>query len=189
MYFDFQITSSKPLSVLARSKHLFTWQEALEYVKCLPYGRNKSRSDFSLVLKEEKGSCSSKHAFLKALANENKAKDVELILAIYKMNSDNTNIGDVISSSGLSYIPEAHCYLKINGERIDITSKDSSLDKIEKMILSEESISPEQVVTYKVEFHKSFLKNWIKNENINSSFEKVWKVREACISFLTNSKK
>ncbi len=186
MDFDFSITSSEPLSALSQSYNLLTWQEVVKFVKSLPYGRNSNRSDFSLVLKEGKGSCSSKHAFLKALALENNEKDIELVLAIYKMNAYNTNIGTTISEYKLDYIPEAHCYLKILGERVDITTENSSFNKIEEAILTELTILPNQVSEYKVKFHKEFIEQWIEDEQINFSFEKIWEIREACISYLSN---
>ena len=42
------------------------------------------------------------------------------------MNNLNTpKIGETILESGLEYIPEAHCYLKLNNQRIDITNYNS----------------------------------------------------------------
>lgn len=43
---------------------------AVEYVRRLPYGRNTNRGDFRLVLREMKGTCSTKHALLACLAQE-----------------------------------------------------------------------------------------------------------------------
>ena len=43
-----------------------SFEELIVKVKNLPYGRNANRYDFSLVLSENKGTCSSKHAFLKS---------------------------------------------------------------------------------------------------------------------------
>lgn len=189
MTFDFPITSTEVLSELAKSKKLFTWLELVDYVKHLPYGRNANRTDLSLVLKEGKGSCSSKHAFLKELARENSKDEVELILAIYKMNAENTNIGTVIKENSLEYIPEAHCYLKVNGDSIDITSAESDFNNIKEAILFEQAIIPEQVGEFKVSFHKDFVKKWIKEKKINFSFEEIWDIREECIAFLSKSSK
>ena len=187
MAFDFPITSTKELSVLAKSKKLTTWLEVVNYVKSLPYGRNTNRTDVSLVLKEEKGSCSSKHAFLKALAIENSKKEIELILAIYKMNANNTSIGTTISKNNLEYIPEAHCYLKVLGNSLDVTSESSNFNNIKEAILSEEIILPNQVSVFKVNYHKEFIKKWIKEEQINFSFDKIWEIREECIRYLSQN--
>lgn len=83
------LNSNKTLTYLAKSKGLHTWNELLYHVRQLPYGRNKSRTDFSLVISEAKGTCSSKHAFLKSIADENEFP-VKLILCLYKMSEKNT---------------------------------------------------------------------------------------------------
>ncbi|MBL4664011.1 MAG: hypothetical protein JKY22_10775, partial [Flavobacteriaceae bacterium] len=48
-----------------RELGIHDWQMLTKFIQNLPYGRNQNRIDFSLVLSERKGSCSSKHAFLK----------------------------------------------------------------------------------------------------------------------------
>ena len=184
---NFKISSTKPLSTLCRDNGFLFWEDLVNHVQNLPYGRNSKRDDFSLVIKEKKGSCSSKHAFLAAVAKENNQTNIQLILAMYKMNSQNTNIGNSLENSGLTYIPEAHCYLKINDLRQDITSANSSLEKLKKDILSEEVITPEQVINFKIKYHQDFIKKWIVKENISLSFDKVWSLREKCIQYLSEN--
>lgn len=105
----------------------------MKYIHSLPYGRNANRHDFSLVLKEKKGTCSSKHALLREVAALNDVPNVRLIIGMYKMSEHNTpNIGDGLSKSGLDYIPEAHCYLMIDKKRVDLTTNNSEFLKIEK---------------------------------------------------------
>lgn len=182
------LNASETLSSLMIAKEITNWQETLAYIKHLPYGRNSNRVDLSLVITEEKGTCSSKHALLKAIANENKIEAIQLILGMYKMNPNNTpGIGNFITESGLIYIPEAHCYLKINGERVDVTSPASSIAKIEKDILSEIEITPDQVAEWKVDYHKQFIRDWRISEGINMNFDGIWNLRENCISSLSNS--
>lgn len=79
------------------------WQETINLVKHIPYGRNSNRTNFSLVISENKGTCSSKHAFLKDFAIKNKIPNVQLIIGIYKMNELNTNIGTTLSDNNISY--------------------------------------------------------------------------------------
>ena len=43
---------------------------AVTYIRRLPYGRNTDRSDILRVLREGKGTCSTKHALLACLAQE-----------------------------------------------------------------------------------------------------------------------
>lgn len=179
------LKSHDPLTQLVRDHSLNHWNDLVGFVRRLPYGRNANRSDFSLVMKELKGTCSSKHAFLKKIADLNHIDNVKLVIGLYKMNNVNTpKIETTIAEVGLPYIPEAHCYLVINKERIDITSEQSDFEKLALDILDEMEIEPEQVDTFKVEFHKNYLKKWIAENAIPHKFDEVWKVRERCIEKL-----
>ena len=51
---DYKLTSKDKLTELAKSKGIETWNELTEFIKNLPYGRNKNRTDFGLVLSEKK---------------------------------------------------------------------------------------------------------------------------------------
>lgn len=179
------LNSNDPLTTLVREKLISNWSELLDFTKDLPYGRNINRYDYSLVLNQMKGSCSSKHSFLKKVADLNKIENVKLILGLYKMNHLNTpKIELTIIESGLEYIPEAHCYLRLNNERIDLTTTNTSMEHITNDLLEEIEIKPEQVNTFKVEFHKNYLKKWIRESSITMSLDKVWEVREVCIKKL-----
>ena len=162
------------------------WEKTINLVKEIPYGRNSNRFDFSLVLSENKGTCSSKHAFLKDFAEKNDIRNVKLLIGIYKMSEDNTpKIGKVLSENSLDYIPEAHCYLKVNDEIIDVTSTTSDFEKIKNDILEEIEIEPFQVADFKIEYHQDFIKNWILNHQIKFTFDEIWKIRERCIAQLS----
>ena len=162
------------------------FETLIEKVKNIPYGRNANRYDFSLVLSENKGTCSSKHAFLKDFADKNEIENVKLYIGIFKMNETNTpKLGDLLSNNKIKYIPEAHCYLKINQVPVDVTTVDSFYDKIKQDIVEEIAITPNQVSDFKVTYHKAFLKNWIKETNQNNTFEEIWEIREQCISKLS----
>lgn len=162
------------------------FEELIDKVKNIPYGRNANRYDFTLVLSENKGTCSSKHAFLKDFADKNEIKNVKLYIGIFKMNEVNTpKLGDLLSKNNINYIPEAHCYLKINHVPVDVTTVDSFYDKIKHDIVEEIEITPNQVSDFKVAYHKAFLKKWIEETNQNNTFEEIWKIREQCISKLS----
>jgi hypothetical protein len=177
--------SKDNLTTLVKDKGIQNWSELIDYTQKLPYGRNQNREDFSLVIKESKGTCSSKHSFLKKIADLNNFDNVKLILGMYRMNHLNTpKIGDTLLKSGLEYIPEAHCYLKLNNQRIDITNPFSDIDNLVCNIIEEIEIEPEQVNTFKVDYHKKFIHNWIKENEIKMNFEEIWQIRERCIKKL-----
>ena len=163
-----------------------TWEQLLNYIRKIPYGRTTNRTDFKLVMSEHKGTCSSKHALVKQIADLNQIKGVELILSMYKMRISNTEgIGRHLTDNALEYIPEAHCYLKINGKRIDLTNTNSDVQKLEDDIIEELKIEPYQVSEFKVDYHKAFIKRWKEEMGLKMDFDEIWSIREKCISELT----
>ena len=179
------LSSSDPLTQQIHILGINNWDDLLLYVKNIPYGRNSNREDLSLVLKENKGTCSSKHAFLKEVANLNNIPNIKLIIGIYKMSESNTRIGTILSDNNMDFIPEAHCYLKIDEVRIDCTTPKSDFSKIEKDIMEEIEIEPFQVGKFKVEYHQDFIKKWMSNSDMKTTFDQLWVIREQCISFLS----
>ncbi|MEO1411596.1 MAG: VOC family protein [Bacteroidota bacterium] len=179
------LRSRDAVTQLVVDKGVDSWDQFLKHVRAIPYGRNSSRTDFGLVVSEDKGTCSSKHALIKQVADRNQIGGVELIMGMYKMSEANTpGIGRVLSNNGLAYIPEAHCYLRVHGKRLDLTNPHSDLQKILPDLLEEQLIEPEQVGTFKVEFHQAYVTRWIAEEGLDRSFAEVWKVREDCIAAL-----
>lgn len=171
-------------SNLFKGKGISTFEEAMLYVQQLPYGRNSERDRFELVLSEGKGSCSTKHALLAELALENKWKDIDLVCGIFLMSPETHPIlASHFYKKKYTAIPEAHCYLRINEERIDLTSKSSTIKNIENKIVREQRIEPHQVVEWKVLTHKDYLQKYLqRNPQIELSFEDFWNEREACIA-------
>lgn len=187
-YKNVTLNSIDPLTRLLIEKDIQYWDKFVEYLRDIPYGRNSDRTKFSLIITENKGTCSSKHALAKEIADLNSIENIKLILAIYKMNESNTpGIGTYISNNQLDYIPEAHCYLNINGQRIDLTNPDSDIIRIKNDILSETEINPDQVGQYKVKYHMHYIQSWIVDHKIKLSFDKVWAIRESCIASLSNN--
>ncbi|WP_223668705.1 hypothetical protein [Kangiella shandongensis] len=166
------------------------FHQACHYVWRLPYGRNSDRADWQLVLKEKKGACSTKHALLKALADELNLP-VQLTVGIYKMSERNTpGVGAELKRHGLSYIPEAHCYLRANGQRFDFTKRHlTDAEPIDDFLL-ELNIKPNHIGDHKVSTHQKFIKQHIddSNELSHLSFEAVWHIRESCIQALSHFK-
>lgn len=162
------------------------WSQLIAYIQQLPYGRTSNRTDLSLVIKEQKGTCSSKHALLKKVADLNDVKGIDLVIGIYKMSEANTpGIGNELSKNGLTYIPEAHCYLKVDGKQTDYTATDASFQKIQGDILKELTITPDQITSFKVDYHKKYIKSWLTLQGNPKSFEEIWQIREKCIHNLS----
>lgn len=171
-----------------KNREISTWEELTTYVQKIPYGRNSIRDDFSLVVTENRGTCSSKHALLKSLALEFNQENVELVLGLFKMNAINTPpLKEILETNGIKYIPEAHCYLKINGRSKDYTNENALYSKVMGDIINEIIIEPNQVIQYKIEYHQMFLKNWLLETKQNKTFEEIWYIREKCIAKLSDN--
>jgi len=85
-----------------------TFRGAAKHVHALPHGRNSDRADWRLVLEEARGTCSTKHALLAALAREQHVP-VSLMIGIFDMSEANTpGVGSVLSAHALASLPEAH---------------------------------------------------------------------------------
>ena len=180
-----RFTADGPITRLFRAIGAHDFEAAARHVLRLPYGRVTDRSKFWLVLSEARGTCTTKHATLAALAREQEI-DVQLMLGIYEMSERNTpGVGPVLNAYGLSCIPEAHCYLRYHGERIDVTGVPPGAGPIERF-LHEEPITVDQIGAYKNDLHRTFLRDWIEGGDTTGgrSLEEVWRIREECIAAL-----
>ena len=163
-------------------------QSAAKHVSSVPYGRNTHPDYPLIVLSEGHGTCSTKHALLRRLAIEQHL-DIALVLGIYEMAEQNTpGVGAVLHKHGLAILPEAHCYLRAAGKRIDVTRE---IDQVHAEAISrflhEEDIDPAQITDYKTALHKQFLSKWIaENGGLGGrSLADVWNIREECIASLS----
>ncbi|WP_219846354.1 hypothetical protein, partial [Enterovibrio norvegicus] len=176
-----ELLNSGKYSNMFREVGVSDFHEACEYVWKLPYGRTSERSNWDLVLSEGKGACSTKHALLKALSNE-LALDIDLVVGIYLMHENNTpGVGDVLSEYGLEYIPEAHCYLRHSGSRIDLTRHGAQAEEEIAEFLTEKVIEPQGIGAEKQEYHREC----VRREFGEAEFDRVWSAREECISAIS----
>lgn len=163
-------------------------RSAGQYVRCLPYARNAHPDDPLIVLQEGRGTCSTKHALLRRLATEQDL-DIALVLGIYEMTEQNTpGVGSILAKYGLTVLPEAHCYLRTAGKRIDVTraTHQASTQAISRF-LHEEDIDPAQITDYKIALHKQFLSGWAAEHGGfgSLSLTNIWEMREECIASLS----
>ncbi|WP_133406749.1 hypothetical protein [Parashewanella tropica] len=158
-----------------------SFHKSCEYVSNIPYGRTTKSDDWSLVLIENRGTCSTKHALLKSLADELNL-DIQLTVGIYPMRESNTlGVGSVLQNTDFEYIPEAHCYLTFQGERFDFTRANCEAEEPINTFFQETEIQPDEVGHRKKEIHKTFIKKHFPKKG----FEEVWLIREKCIFALS----
>ncbi len=173
-----------PLSRELFEKAITSLPLLLEWIKALPYGRNSDRSDYSLILKEDCGTCSTKHAFVKAVAIENEWDEVALCMGFFRMNAINTpKVATVLLQNSLTEIPEAHTYLRVNDTYTDLTGITSTIT--ENDIEEEMEIEPEDIGMLKEVLHKGYITQWKEEQNVNYTAEEIWNIREECIKALS----
>jgi len=155
--------------------------ELAEHVRALPYRRVESR-DAAAVLRERCGTCSSKHRLLALVAHESGRLEVQLTIGIYEMSERNTpDVAGVLSAS-LPFIPEAHCYLTVHGERLDFTGLPAGATSPFDSLLLERFALPGELPSLKNSLHREFLDRWAHARGLSA--DDVWSTREACIAAL-----
>ncbi|WP_254544307.1 hypothetical protein [Halomarina pelagica] len=180
---NFSIRSYGMISAAFCERGITDFHRAVEHVRDLPYGRTSNKTNLPLVLVEERGTCSTKHALLAQLATEHGVDTFQLTLGIYEMSERNTSgVGRVLSDYGLESIPEAHCYLSTQSQRFDFTKPNASVPVGE--LLYEETIQPPQIGAYKVRLHRRYLAEWGEQERPECSTDELWEIREDCIAAL-----
>ena len=187
---DFMIEAEGPFSEAFRQLKVHSFSEACQWVKDVPYARNSNREDLLLVLRENRGTCSSKHGLLTALAEENACQDIELIAGFFLMSPEtHPKLTDFFADKPYSAIPECHCYLRIKGERFDFTGTDDLQTRVAGRFLREQRIEPQQVGKWKPKIHWEYLNSWLKrNPQISLTTDELWADRESCIRILESEK-
>ncbi len=173
------IAGTGPLTTLFMMNMVGDLRQAAGLVQGLPHGRNHRRDDPALVLVEGRGTCSSKHACLAALGEE-LGVDLGLTLGVYRLSAEtDPKVAPVLVAAGVDWLPEAHCYLRIDVRRIDVTG---GLKERVVELLHEEAITPDQVATYKIAVHRRFI--GARAAELGVSGEALWAIREACTQAL-----
>jgi hypothetical protein len=181
---DFPIGDVGKLSQAVRSRGYRQFAEVAEAVKRLPYGRLNSEDDLA-VLDEERGTCSSKHRFLAALAHECGHAEVKLMLGLYSMSEKNTpGVGTVLRAEGLAAILEAHCYLMCGEHRFDFTGLPFGAASPFESLIDERAVSPSDLPSAKATYHRNAIVDWARTHGIDP--DHAWAIREKCIELLAN---
>jgi hypothetical protein len=179
---DFSIARAGIISDQFLLRDITTYKEAAAYASRLFYGRNANKNELVTVFTDNCGTCSTKHALLKLLAEEQAFSGLKLMAGIFKMNRHNTPaVACTLVQYRLDYIPEAHCYLRYNGAIFDYTFSSSQLDFADDL-LEEQEIEPQQIADWKIVYHKAFIGKWlVGNPQIQYSPDELWVIREQCI--------
>lgn len=185
--FNFRIKPGALISDQFLERNITHFDEAHAYIKQLAYKRNSDKNDPLCVFRDQCGTCGTKHATLKMLADENGIEDVKLMLVIFRMNKINTPaIKDILTLYHLPYIPEAHNYLLIQGEMLDCTFPGNTSLDFKTEMMEEIPIKASDITSFKVAYHQQFIRTWLQDHHeINYSMEELFSIRELCIARLS----
>jgi hypothetical protein len=180
---QFRISGRSALCNDVRCRGFELFEQLAEHVRALPYGRTANTQDPLAVLLQGRGTCSAKHQLLAAVAQDCGHSEVHLTVGIYEMSEENTpGVGTVLNAASLTSIPEAHCYLSIEGERFDFTGLSAGSLSPFAALLAEYAVSPTNLSQVKAELHHEAIAAWARDRGISN--ERAWATREACIAAL-----
>ena len=81
---NFDIEPNGVLSTAVLAAGFSSFESFAKYVRSLPYGRIEPSNDGLAVLREKRGTCSSKHQLLALLAHECGHTEISLTIGIYE---------------------------------------------------------------------------------------------------------
>lgn len=184
---NFKLNISTPMSALLVDFNIVDFHSLVNYVKALDFGKNEIVEDLTGVLTEKRGDSSTKHAFLVQTARENDRPDIQLALGFFEMSSKtHPEITEVLERNNLQCIPEAYNYILYGNDRFDFTKTENGLESPLVTIKNEMTILPNQIVDFKVHFHRFFIINWLKDSELGLEFDtdKIWEIREECLQLI-----
>jgi len=180
---QFKISGDSALCEGTRARGFTSFEKLAAHVRLLPYGRPVDNGDPLAVLQEGRGTCSSKHQLLAAVAQACGHSEIQLAVGIYEMCEANTpGVGAVLSAASLSSIPEAHCYLKVEGKRLDFTGLASGESSPFESLVAEHLVPVSNLAERKMRLHREALASWARAHGVTT--EAAWATREACIAAL-----
>lgn len=98
-----------------------SFRKACDYVHDIEYGYNTNYDDKMIFFKENKGSCTSKHAVIAGLAEELNIPLYKYI-GVYKFTEEiSTSANEILKKYKISYVAMLHCYLVFKDFRFDLT--------------------------------------------------------------------
>jgi len=136
---DGPILGSGRISEKFLSLDITTFHKACRYLHELPYGYNSDNNDPMILFKEKKGTCTTKHAAIASLAQE-QGLMVEKHIGIYAMTEQIVaGTSDILEKYKLPFIPMIHCFLVYKQFMVDLTegNKNGKKQNIERFLFSQ----------------------------------------------------
>jgi hypothetical protein len=184
---DSQIYNSGIISEYFLKLGITYMHNACKFVHELPYGYNSTRNDILILFKENKGTCSTKHAVIAKLAEELNIPIVKYT-GIYKMNEDIvTGTNSILEKYNLPYLPMIHCFLVYESYKVDLTEGNNNGKKhsIEDFLYSEKVIPEISEKDEYLIYRKYLIENiLLKNDMHSIELTQVLNARQEGIKLL-----
>ncbi len=140
---DVELIPSGPISSYFLKLGIKTFKNAGKFVHDMEYGYNSNKDDKMILFKENKGTCTTKHAVIAALAKE---LDIPLRkhVGVYRFTEDvSKGANNIVEKYNIPYIPLTHCFLVYKNHRFDLTEgnnngKETTIDEF----IYEEEVEP-----------------------------------------------
>ena len=163
-----------------------TFEGLASHVRALPYARTTWPDDPMAVMREGRGTCSSKHQLLATVAQECGHPEVVLTVGVYEMTEANTpGVGAVLQAASYASIPEAHCYLTVDHQRWDFTGLPKGTESPFQALIEEHCLLPGELSARMGKLHLGALGRWAERAGVSPI--EAWAVREACIAALISA--
>jgi hypothetical protein len=184
---DGEIKPSGTISKKFLDLGIRSFKEACMYVHNQQYGYNSDYDDKMIFFKENKGTCTTKHGVIAALAKELEIPLYKYV-GIYKFTEEiSQGANKILRKYNIPYVPMIHCYLVYNEYQFDLTEgnnngKKTSIDEF----IHTQKVTP--FISKKDEYliFKEVLKQEILplNEMKNIKERALLKAREEAIKLL-----
>ena len=98
-----------------------SFKEACMLVHEIDYGYNSDYEDKMILFKEKKGTCTTKHAVIAALAEEHNIPLFKNV-GVYKFTEEiSSGTKKILRKYNIPYVPMVHCFLVYENFRFDLT--------------------------------------------------------------------
>lgn len=114
----------KPVGEISRkflNLGIKSFRQACEYIHNIEYGYNTDYEDRMILFKENKGTCTTKHAIIAGLAEE---LGIPLYkhVGVYKFTEEiSSGTNEILRKHNIPYVPLAHCFLVYKEFQFDLT--------------------------------------------------------------------
>jgi hypothetical protein len=93
-------------------------------------------------------------------------------------------IGSILESASVSSIPQAHCYLTVDNQRLDFTGLQRGSASPLRSLSAEFFLTPDKLAERESPLQQQALAQWATQHGM--SFEAAWTLRQACLAVLSD---